>query len=195
MALDKAFQDLCDRLHALETELEELSSAVLHSKPAESRANAGSSKEHYLADLLWEMVAEMQGRQKEASVAAAAAKRAVEPPLNLDRAWRMLKASHEAVNLIGRQYSSEIVPYERVNDLMTLRAEHPEWAGWVEAQRTHLSRLGKQISDASDAFLACWQEIAERVGMTSVSVQSTNIGQQITAQELMEKDAMRQGVT
>jgi hypothetical protein len=187
MALDRAFQDLCDRLHALETGLDELSSAVLHSKPAEGRANAGPNKEHYLADLLWEMVAEMQGQQKEASEAAAEAKRAVDPPLNLDRAWRMLKVSQGAANLIGRQYSLDMVSYERVHDLMTLRAEHPEWAGWVEAQLIHLEQLGKQISDANEAFLPCWQEIAERVGMTSVSVQTTNVGQQISAAELAEK--------
>jgi hypothetical protein len=173
MALDRAFQDLCDRLRALEAGLEELSSAVLHSKPAEGRAPAGANKEHYLADLLWEMVAEMQGRQKEASTAATEA--------------RLLKASQEAVNLVGRQYSSEIVSYERVNDLMTLRTEHPEWAGWVEAQLTHLSGLGKQIGDTNEAFLFCWQEIAERVGMTSVSVQTTTVGQQISAAELVEK--------
>jgi hypothetical protein len=91
------------------------------------------------------------------------------------------------VNLVGRQYSSDMVSYERVNDLMTLRAEHPEWAGWVEAQLTHESRLGKQIGDTNEAFLFCWQEIAERVGMTSVSVQTTNVGQQISAAELVEK--------
>jgi hypothetical protein len=187
MPLDRTFQDLCDRLRALETGLEEMSSAVLHSKPAEGKAKAGPNKEHYLADLLWEMVAEMQGRQKEASVAAAEAKRAVDPPLNLDRAWRMLKESHQAMNLVVRMYSSDMASYERVDDLMKLRAEHPEWAGWVEAQLLHLQRVGKQISDASEAFLPGWQEIAERVGMTSVTVQSTSIGQQISAAELMEK--------
>ena len=187
MALDRAFQDLCGRLRALETGLEELSSAVLHSKPAAGKAKAGPSKEHYLADRLWEMVAEMQGRQKEASVAAAEAKRAVDSPLNLDRAWRMLKTSQEAVNLVGRQYSSDMVSYERVHDLMTLRTEHPEWTGWVEAQLIHLGQLRKQIGDTNEAFLLCWQEIAERVGMTTVTVQTTNVGQQISAPELEEK--------
>ena len=139
-----------------------------------------------MADRLWEMVAEMQGRQKEASVAGADAKLAVEPPVNLDRAWRMLKASQEAVNLVGRQYSSDMTSYERVSDLMMLRAEHPEWAGWVEVQLTHMGQLSKLINDASDAFLSCWQEIAERVGVTSVSVQTTNVGQQISAAELTE---------
>lgn len=187
MALDRTFQELCDRLRVLEADLEELSGSVLHSKPAEGRATADSNKEHYLADLLWEMVAEMQGRQKEASVAAAQAKQAVEPPVNLDRAWRMLKASHEALNLLGRQCSSEMFSYERVSDLMMLRAEHPEWAGWVEVQLTQLPRVGKHINDAAEACLPCWQEIAERVGMTNVSLQTTNVGQHISATELMEK--------
>lgn len=187
MALDTAYQNLCNQLHSLENSLEELSSSVLHSKPAEGRDLARANKEHYLADRLWDMVAETQGRQKEASVAAADAKRAVEPPVNLDRAWRMLKASQEAVNLVGRQYSSDLVSYERVSDLMTLRAEHPDWAGWVDAQMAHLAQLGKQISDVNDAYMSCWQEIAERVGMTSVSVQTTNVGQQISAAELVEK--------
>lgn len=195
MALDRVFQELCDRLRALESGLDELSSAVLHSKPAAGKAKAGPSKEHYLADRLWEMVAEMQGRQKESYIAAVEAKRAVESPLNLDRAWRMLKTSQEVVNLIGRQYASDMVSYERVSDLMMLRTEHPEWAGWVEAQLLQLQRLGKQIGDTSEAFLPCWQEIAERVGMTNVSVQATAVGQQTSAPDLVESHAIREGVT
>jgi hypothetical protein len=189
MALEMAFQNLRDRLRSLEESLEELRSSVLHSKPAESRAGIGSNreKEHYLADRLWEVVAEMQGRLREASTAAEEAKQAVAPPVNLDRAWRMLKACHEAINMMAREYASEMFSYERVSDLMTLRAEHSDWAGWVDVQLSHLDRFGKQINDASETCLTCWQEIAERVGMTSVSVQTTNIGQQISAAELAEK--------
>ena len=38
----------------------------------------------------------------------------------------------------------------------------------------------------NEALFRCWLEIAERVGMTSVSVQATNIGQQITAPQDQE---------
>jgi|SRR5215469_1130988 len=187
MAMDRVFQDVCERLQALGTSLDEMGDAALHSRPAESRLKVSASKDHYLAGLLWEKVVEMQGRQKEAIEAAAEARRAVTPPVNLDRAWRMLKTSQEAVNLILRESLPDMTSYEMQNNLRTLRAEHPDWAGWVDTQLSHLEQLQPLLNEVSDGFLACWQEIAERVGMKNISVQANSVGQRISAPELAEK--------
>jgi hypothetical protein len=187
MAIDRVFQDLCERLQTLGTSLDEMGDAALHSRPAESRLKASPSKDHYLAGLLWEKVVEMQGRQKEAYEAAAEARRAVTPPVNLDGAWRMLKTSQEAVNLILRESLPDMMSYEMQNDLRTLRAEHPDWAGWVEAQLTQLQQVRELLNGVSDTYLLCWQEIGERVGMRNISLQASSVGQQISAAELAEK--------
>jgi hypothetical protein len=187
MAMDRVFQELCERLQTLGTSLDEMGDAALHSRPAESRLKVSPSKDHYLAGLLWEKVVEMQGRQKEAYEAAAEARRAVTPPVNLDGAWRMLKTSQEAVNLIVRESLPDMTSYEMQNDLRTLRAEHPDWAGWVDIQLSHLDQLHALLNNVSDGFLACWQEIAERVGMRNISVHTNSVGQQISAPELTEK--------
>ena len=49
------------------------------------------------------------------------------------------------------------------------------------------------VLDANLGLFRCWQEITERVGITSVSVQTSNIGQQITTPE--GREALREATT
>jgi len=190
MALEKTFEDLYERLLALEKVLEDFANAVLHGKPAD--------EDHHLADRLWDAVAEMQGRSKDAKDAAADARKAVELPINLELAWRKLKACQQSLNQLSRQFPTEVASDKhveeliRVADLMTLRSEHPEWAGWVNVQLVHLGETREKILDATDGALLCWEEIAERAGMTNVSMHATNIGQQITVP--VAKESTREAI-
>ena len=45
------------------------------------------------------------------------------------------------------------------------------------------------------ALLFAWQELSERVGMRSVSVQTTNIGQQISPVSARDRPGVPQDVT
>jgi hypothetical protein len=51
------------------------------------------------------------------------------------------------------------------------------------------------LEDAGKALAECWQELAERVGMTSVSVRTKNIGQKIVAKASEPKEMAQEGLT
>lgn len=194
MALEKAFQDLCDRLCELEENLEHFGHAVNESKPA--------GKDHHLAGRLWEAVAEMQGLCGKGRAAAEEARKAVDLPVRLEVAWRKLRDCQQSMNDLSRQFPSlpgsdkDADQLIRVTDLMTLRCEHPLWAGWVDTQFDHLRDVCNSAREANESVLPCWVGIAERrVVANSASVQATNIGQQITVPEFASKGLRRKGVT
>ncbi|HEY0078672.1 MAG TPA: hypothetical protein VGB73_08500 [Pyrinomonadaceae bacterium] len=98
-----------------------------------------------------------------------------------NRARQALVFCQEQFNRINYRFSFDLVAYERIAELMRLGQERRgEWRGWTTSVRQSLEGCQQQLYDTSHALFRCWQEIAERVGMTSVSVQSTNIGQQVT---------------
>ena len=67
-----------------------------------------------------------------------------------------------------------------------------DWAGSV---KHGLEQCRQPIDAVGKALAACWQEIAERIGTTSISVQATNIGQQITTDASGSRAFEGEGVT
>jgi hypothetical protein len=51
------------------------------------------------------------------------------------------------------------------------------------------------LAQTSAALASCWQELAERLGTMSISMQATNVGQQITMPRSRAEDLETEGVT
>jgi hypothetical protein len=172
MALEAAFDDLGLRLRAAHEALLELRVTVVEDKPLRGEAA--------LVDGWGDSVEDLAGTAREAVEAADEARQAIGPPPDLDRARRSLSACHERAGRVARAFWSDLASFERVGDLTRLaRRRRGEWLAWSGSVRVALERCRAPLRETDAALLRCWQEIAERVGMNSVTLQATNIGRQV----------------
>ena len=188
MALEKTFQELSDRLKRLRDSLLALQLTIREDLPPQGGVA--------LVDQFGDAVDDSLGWLEESLAAAVEAHHAVEHPLDMDKARRALANCQEQFHRVEQRFMSDLISYEKLKDLTGFgRSRRGEWLSWVKSVKEGLEECRQPMDEVSKALLACWQEIAERAGITSVSVQATNIGQQITAPELMSKDLMRGGIT
>ena len=172
MALEAAFDDLGFRMRAALEAMLELRVTVVEDKPLRGEAA--------LVDGWGDAVEDLAGTAREAVEAAEEARRALGPPADLDRVRRSLSACHERAVRVARAFWSDLASFERVGDLTRLaRRRKGEWLAWSGSVRVALERCGAPLRETDAALLRCWQEIAERVGMNSVTLQATNIGRQV----------------
>ena len=119
--------------------------------------------------------------------AAEAKKAAGQHPPDLNRASRALYQCQEHINRCGSRLIFGLVAHERIEELLGFaRKRGRAWLGWATSAKEGLERCRQPWCDAGDAFLPCWQEIAERAGVASVSVQNTSIGAQISVPDRAE---------
>ncbi len=89
-----------------------------------------------------------------------------------------------------KRFLTGLVSYERVSQLQKMGQERRgEWLAWTNAVLQGVGHCQEPLEQLSKALTACWEEIAERAGMTNVSVTATNIGQKIVTEsvELRER--------
>ena len=192
MALEATFRELLSELRKLQDTLVAVRLTVVEDKPV--RGDAA------LVDQFEDTILDIMGTLEEGLKAARSAQKAVELPTNLDNARRALTICQERFHRIEKQFATELVSYEKLKDLASLGSERRgEWLPWSNSVKEGIEQCRQPLDGASKALAACWQEIAERVGMTSVSVQSTNIGQKIVSRledsAEMVREAVRDGIT
>jgi hypothetical protein len=188
MALEKVFQELSDRVRRLRDSLLALQLTIREDLPPQGSV--------VLVDQFGDAVDDSLGWLEESLEAAVEAQHAVGRPVDMDRARCALANCQEQYHRVEQRFAADLISYEKLKDLTGFgRSRRGEWIGWVKSVRTGLEECRQPMDEVSKALLACWQEIAERAGMSSVSVQATNIGQQIAAPELMRGDLMREGIT
>lgn len=179
MALEAAFGDLTAQLLNLREVLHELHLTVVEDKPLKGQVA--------LVEKFADTVQDVRGQTEEALAAAADGQQAVGRPLDMDRARRALALVQERFNELSQRFSADLVSYEQIGQLKTLgQRRGGEWLAWVSSAKEGLDRCQPSLYAVNQALFVCWQEIAERVGMNSVSVQTTNIGQHITTPEIKE---------
>ncbi len=183
MALEATFQELPDKLSQLHTSLKYLEVFI------EDRPRA-----HKLADDLAEVVTDLWSRIGWALEAAEEARTAVEHPTDLARARLALTNCQEQFNLVSRRLLTELMSEPQLTELVRLgRRLGSEWRGWADSVKQALDQCQPPLYEVNQSLFECWQEMAERVGTTSVSVQATNIGQKITISE--DTDVMPDRIT
>lgn len=109
---------------------------------------------------------------------------------DMNRTRHALVFCQEQYNRIMNRFMFDLVSYDRVAQLMQLgRERRGEWQGWAGIVKRELEGCQQHLYDTNQVLFRCWLEIAERVGMASVSVQTTTIGQQITVPQTQETTA------
>ncbi len=186
MALEATFRELSVCLHHLHDALNEVQ-VTLGDKP--------SDDELALADGVETAVLDLMGTLHETRRAALDARKAVGHPPDLDRARRELALCQERFHRIEQQFASELVSYEMLRELARLGAERRAWLPWASAVKQGIEQCRQPLEQTSTALASCWQELAERLGTMNISVQATNVGQQISLPRSSIVDLEAEGVT
>jgi hypothetical protein len=182
MALEATFRELSSQLRKLHDMLLALRLTVVEDKPVKGEAA--------LVDHLEDTILDLMGALDQSLTAARTAQKGVGHPLDLDRSHRALTTCQDRFHQIEQQYSADLASFEKLRDLETLAGRGGEWRPWAASVKGGVEQCRQPLDGVSKALAMCWQEIAERVGMTSVSVQATNIGQKIvarTTEEMVEE--------
>jgi hypothetical protein len=174
MPLEKTFREHSTGLRRLRERVRELRVTVVEDRPSRNDAAIVDNFEYAVEDLT--------GWLDEALEAAKEAEAAVGEQGDLNLARRSLTACQERFRRIEKVFSTNLVSYERMKDLASFGSERRgEWPSWVATVKLGIEHCRKPLDESRNALAECWQELAERAGGTSVSVRTTNIGQQITA--------------
>ena len=169
MTLEAAFKDVTAKWERLAEELEQsLLWSVTETKPAGEHALAT----HYV-DAGTDLIAA-------AREGLAACRAEVDGGLSLGLTGPSLLRCQERYNTLAGRFHNEMASYERIRRLRRFGLEKgAAWRDWVAHVHKALDRCHRPMDDLNRALFGCWQEVADRIGMSSVSVQTTNIGQQI----------------
>jgi hypothetical protein len=188
MALEKTFRELPAQLRRLGDRLQELEVTVVEDRPAANGAAIVDSFEYAVDDL--------RGWVEEALQAAEEAEQAVGHPVDIGRARHALTICQERFHRIEKGFAANLVSYDCMKDLAGFSSERRgEFPSWATSVKQGVEHCMQPLEDAGKALAECWQEIAERVGMTSVSVQATNIGQKIVTKAAEGARLVGEGVT
>jgi hypothetical protein len=186
VALEATFRDLSVCLQHMHDSLNELQ-VTLGDKPPDD----GSA----LADGVETVVLDIMGILHEARKAALNGRKAVGHPVDLDLARRALTICQERFHRIEQQFASDLVSYEKLKQLARLGSQRRAWLPWTSALKQGIEQCQPPLQQTSAALASCWQELAERLGMMSISMQATNVGQQITMPRSSVADREAEGVT
>jgi hypothetical protein len=168
MTLEAAFKDMSERWQALHERLEQdLLWAALETKPDE---------EHSLASRYVDGITDLVAEARQA--AADSRGLAVGPP-SVTLASRGMLAAQRHFTRVARRLSADLLAYSRLRKLRRFGRERGgAWKDWAGEVHRALERCRQPLADLDAAMLQCWEELAERVGMTVVSVQTSGVGQQ-----------------
>jgi len=186
VALEATFRGLSVSLHHLHDALNALQ-VTLGDKPADD--------ESALADGVESAVLDLMGTLHETRRAALNARRALGHPPDLDRARRALTLCQERFHRIEQQFAADLVSYEKLKELARLGNERRAWLPWSSTVKQGIEECRSPLEQTSSALAACWQELAERLGTMNISMQATNVGQQITLSRSKTGELEAEGVT
>ena len=170
-------------LESLRRELSGLQEAVsaLHVTVTEDRPARGAV---VLVDQLDNLITDLSGTLEEADARAAEALHGLQVNGPLDKVRTAARDIHELLNRFGALYVGELATHDRIAQLLEMGRERGRgWLEWSEVVKTAVERCALPMKTAASAMLECWSELAEHLARNSVSVQATNIGQQITLRD------------
>jgi hypothetical protein len=182
VAIEAAFQNLVDKFRAGREAFEGLRLTAVEDRPLRD--------EVLLVERLGNAVDDLQGWLEEAAAAARDAQSAVRHPLDGYHACAALALANDRFIRLEYKFFCERVSYEEINDLTVFgRRRGREWLGWTGSVIQAFGQCRAPLRELDEALLLCWQELSERLGTSSVTVQTTNIGQQISAAAIAAGDS------
>jgi hypothetical protein len=172
VALEATFRELSVSLHHLYETLNEVQ-VTLGDKPLDD--------ESALADDVETTVLDLMGTLHGARKAALLARKAVGHPADLEQARRSLTNCQKHFHEFERQFASDLVSYEKLRELARLGSERPAWLPWSSTVKQGIEQCQPPLHTTSKSLAACWQELVEQSGKTSISIRTENLGQKIFA--------------
>jgi hypothetical protein len=186
--LEMAFHELSVQLRKLRDTFLGVRLTVVEDKPPRD--------EVALVDRFGDAVEDIVGWLEEALAAAVEGEQAVGNPPDMYRTRSALTACQARFNRLAQQFAYDLISYERIDDLTKFgRKRGGEWRRWASTVRESLEQCRQPLQETGQALFMCWQELADRLGMSSVAVQNTVIGQQIAAPELAGRETAHGGIT
>ena len=174
MAIETEFQHLVEKFDAVREALAGLRLTAVEDRPLRD--------EVLLVERLADSVDDLIGWLDEARAAAGDAQKAVRHPVDGYRACEALALANDRFIQLEYKFFSAGVSYEEINELTRFgQRRGREWLGWTRSVLEALDQCRAPIRELDEALLHGWRELAERLGTSTVSVQTTNIGQQISA--------------
>jgi len=171
VALEDDFADLVKTWRQLNETVQALRITTVEDQPAEGAV--------LLIERCADAAEDLLGWSALGLSASADAQQGIGVIPNVSRARHSLKTSQQHFGRLDDQFFV-FASYERVSELVRFgRRRRGEWLAWVHSMREAISQCREPIQQVRDALASCWDGLAEHSG-TSVSVQSTNIGQQIS---------------
>jgi len=156
MSLVKTMRLLHERYLGLQDLLEEFRVTVQEDHPREGEA--------VVVDGLSDATDDILGWLNESSSELEEGIRSLDSKRDYSGALKSLIACHQKLLLILQKFSSEMVRYEHIEELVQLAKERAgEWPSWSASVRESLERLRQPLNDVQEVVLECWQEVAETV--------------------------------
>jgi hypothetical protein len=186
MALEATFRDLTASLQKLNDAVNALH-ITLEDKPQHDEAA--------VADDLADKALELMGLVYDARRAAVRARQSLKHPADLDRARRSLTLCQQRFHKIAQSYSANLISYEKLKELVRVGGRGREWAAWAASTKEGVEQCRTPLEAASQALAVCWQELAERLGTMNITIQSKNVGQEISVPKAKTEDLEVEGVT
>lgn len=181
MAIEEAFERLVGRFDALRDAFHGLRLTAVEDRPPRD--------EVLLVERLGNLVEDLDGWLAEGLIASTEARDAVKHPLDAYRARQALGTANERFIRLEYRFFGEALSYDTVGGLARFgRQRGREWLGWSESVVQALEACRQPVNELDAALLHTWQELTERLSMRSVSLQTTNIGQQISP-SVLERSA------
>jgi len=174
MAIESVFLQLTAAFAALRDALQSLGLTVIEDQPQHD--------DILLVERLGNLVEDLRGWTEEGCAAAGEAQQASAHPPDLHRARRALGQANEHYLRMAHRFAGEGVAYDTIDPLLRFgRQRGREWLGWTKSVVLGFDACRAPLRALDEAFLHAWQELAERLASRSVSLQTTNIGQQISS--------------
>ena len=176
MSLESTFELLLAELAKLQEIVTALQVTVAEDKPMHGEA--------VLVDWLDNSVTDLLGALEEASGCAARGLQGLQRGAPWKESRTALRSVHELVIRFAHKYVVELAAHDSISRLLEMGAERGRaWQQWVKVVKSAMERCVGPLKVVESALLDCWVELGEQLARGSVSVQATNIGQQITMRE------------
>jgi hypothetical protein len=186
MAIDRAFQLLCERLSLLKEAVDELQLNVSgdyypqNSTDQPIDGDAVREQPPLPVQQLADAVSELQGALEEAQHAAAGAQQAVRYPRRLLDTQLALIVIQRCMNAVLKIFFQDVNAYASIQRLIAMgRRKGGKWPQWVALVKTVIETCQSPLYETFQALFECWQELTDKMSAKGVSLQTTNIGQQI----------------
>ncbi len=177
MALERTFRELPDSLRRLRDCVLALQLTAREDVPKQGSV--------LLIDKLGDTVDDTLGWTEESLALSIAALQAVTHPVDMEQARRALVECQEQFLRVQQCFLRELFSYELGKDLVAFgKTRQGEWRAWVKSVRQGLAHCRIPLEECGRVLMHCWQDIAEHASAATMSVHTTNIGQQITAADL-----------